>query len=135
LQRHVAGLSSSVQRKFVNGNPGRDLRMKTTLFAMLAVLSLAYLPGTARAGGAELFDKKCAGCHGKDAKAGTTMGKKLNMRDLTNPKVQQDSTDAMWEKLILEGVKGAGGKNVMPATKITPEEAKEVIKFVRTLKK
>ena len=108
--------------------------MKTTLFATMVVLFLACMPVSARADGAEMFDKKCAGCHGKDGKATTTMGKKLNMRDLTNAKVQEGSTDAQWEKLILEGVKGEGGKNVMPATKATPEEAKDLVKFVRTFK-
>ena len=109
--------------------------MKTTLFATMVVLFLACMPAAARADGAEMFDKKCAGCHGKDGKAATTMGKKLNMRDLTNAEVQKGSTDAQWEKVILEGVKGAGGKNVMPATKITPEEAKDLVKVVRKLKK
>ena len=109
--------------------------MKTTLFTMMVVLFLACMPGLARADGAELFEKKCAACHGKDGKAETTMGKKLNMRDLTKPSVQQNSTDEQLEKLILEGVKGAGGKNVMPATKASPEEVKELVKHVRKLKK
>ncbi len=109
--------------------------MKTTFFAMMVVAFLVCVPASARADGAEMFGKKCAGCHGKDGKATTAMGKKLNMRDLTDAKVQAGSTDARLEKLILEGVKGAGGKKVMPATKATAEEAKELVKFVRTLKK
>jgi len=109
--------------------------MKTTLLATIVVLFLACMPAAARADGADMFDKKCAGCHGKDGKAATTMGKKLNMRDLTNPGVQKGSTDEQWEKLILEGVKGAGGKNVMPATKATADEAKDLVKYVRKLKK
>ena len=109
--------------------------MRTALFAMMVVLFLACMPGSARADGAEMFDKKCAGCHGKDGKAATTMGKKLNMRDLTNAEVQKGSTDAQWEKIIREGVKGAGGKNAMPATKASPEEVKDLVKHVRTLKK
>jgi mono/diheme cytochrome c family protein len=109
--------------------------MKATLFAMLVVLFLACLPSSARADAAETFDKKCAGCHGKDGKGSTTMGRKLNLRDLSNPKVQEGATDAQWEKIILEGVKGEGGKNVMPATKATPDEAKDLVKIVRKLKK
>ncbi|HEX7508575.1 MAG TPA: c-type cytochrome [Polyangia bacterium] len=108
--------------------------MKTTLFATTVVLFLACMPAAARADGAEMFDKKCTSCHGKDGKATTTMGRKLNMRDLTNPEVQKGSTDAQWEKIILEGVKGAGGKNVMPPTKATADEAKELVKIVRNFK-
>jgi mono/diheme cytochrome c family protein len=108
--------------------------MKTTFFATMVVLFLACMPAAARADGAEMFDKKCAGCHGKDGKATTTMGRKLNMRDLTNPEVQKGSTDAQWEKIILEGVKGEGGKNVMPATKATADEVKELVKILRNFK-
>ena len=109
--------------------------MKATLSAMMVVLFLAALPGAVRADGGEMFDKVCASCHGKDGKATTTMGKKLNMRDLTDPKVQEGNTDAQWEKVILEGVKGAGGKHVMPPTKATSEEAKGLVKVVRKLKR
>jgi cytochrome c6 len=113
----------------------RSAGMKTTLSVIAAVIFLAGTAGVARADGAELFSKKCASCHGKDGNADTAMGKKLNMRKLSDPKVQANSTDAQMEKLIAEGVKGAGGKNVMPATKLSPEEVKEVVKFTRSLKK
>jgi len=108
--------------------------MKTAL-KMMAVLFVFGTASAALADGTEMFNKKCAGCHGKDGKAATTMGKKLNMRDLTNPEVQKGSSDEQWQKIILEGVKGAGGKNVMPATKASADEAKDLVKHVRTLKK
>ena len=63
------------------------------------------------------------------------MGRNLNMRDMTDPKVQEGSTNAQWEKIILEGVKGAGGKLVMPASKAAAEAAKERVKVVRKLKR
>ena len=49
-------------------------------FALLAVLSV----GTARADddAKELFEKKCAVCHGKDGKP-TPMGQKMGAKDLT----------------------------------------------------
>jgi mono/diheme cytochrome c family protein len=109
--------------------------MKATLVAMMVLVFVACMPGSARAEGTEFFDKKCAVCHGQDGKANTTTGRKLNMRDLSDPKVQTGATDAQWEKIILEGVKGAGGKNVMPATKATPEEVKDLVKTLRKLKK
>jgi mono/diheme cytochrome c family protein len=109
--------------------------MKTLLSMMLAVLFVAGTAGVVRADGAEMFGKKCAGCHGKDGKAETSMGKKLGIKDLTDAKVQSASTDAQWEKIILEGVKGADGKNSMPAFKVSPEEAKGLVKACRSLKK
>jgi mono/diheme cytochrome c family protein len=109
--------------------------MRTTSGFSLLVALVIGAAGVARADPAELFDKKCATCHGKDGKAETAMGRKLNMRNLSDPKVQATATDAQWERLIVEGVKGAGGKNVMPATKLTDAEAKELVKYVRALKK
>jgi|WetSurMetagenome_2_1015567.scaffolds.fasta_scaffold242598_2 mono/diheme cytochrome c family protein len=108
--------------------------MKVILSTVFAVSFLVAVAGSARADSAEMFGKKCAGCHGKDGKAATTMGKKLNMKDLTDPKVQA-ATDAQWEKAILEGAKNADGKTVMPATKISADEAKGLVKYIRTLKK
>jgi len=109
--------------------------MKKMLSTVMAIAFVTGLAGMARADGTEMFGKKCAGCHGKDGKAATAMGKKLNMKDLSDAKLQAGSTDAQWERIILEGVKGEGGKMVMPATKCTPEEAKELVKACRSLKK
>jgi len=109
--------------------------MKTLLSMMMTVLFVAGTAGAVRADGAEMFGKKCAGCHGKDGKAATSMGKKLNIKDLTDAKVQAASKDAQWEKIILEGVKGDDGKSIMPAFKVSPEEAKELVKACRSLKK
>jgi mono/diheme cytochrome c family protein len=109
--------------------------MKTLFSMMMAVLFVAGTAGMVRADGAEMFGKKCAGCHGKDGKGETTMGKKLKIKDLTDAKVQAAKTDAQWEKSILEGVKGEDGKVAMPAAKISPEEAKDLVKVVRGFKK
>jgi mono/diheme cytochrome c family protein len=109
--------------------------MKTLFSMMMAVLFVAGTAGMVRADGAEMFGKKCAGCHGKDGKGETTMGKKLKIKDLTDAKVQAAKTDADWEKSILEGVKGEDGKVAMPAAKITPAEAKDLVKVARGFKK
>jgi mono/diheme cytochrome c family protein len=109
--------------------------MKTALKMMMAALFVVGMSGAARADGAEMYGKKCASCHGKDGKAATAMGKKYGMKDLTDAKVQSASTDAQWKKIILEGAKNAEGKMTMPATKISPEEAKDLIKVCRSFKK
>ena len=109
--------------------------MKTILSTAMAVLFVMGMATAVRADGTEMFGKKCAGCHGKDGKAATAMGKKLNIKDLTDAKVQAASTDAQWEKIILEGVKGDDGKMTMPATKCSSEEAKDLVKACRSLKK
>ena len=78
----------------------------------------------------------CAQCHGPDGRANTKMGKQLNAKDLTDPKVQAAFTDAQATKSIKEGVK-QNGKTTMKAFggKLTDDEIKTLVVYVRTLKK
>jgi mono/diheme cytochrome c family protein len=109
--------------------------MKTLFSAMMALVFAVGMAGTAHADGKEMYGKKCAGCHGKDGKAATSMGKKYHIKDLTDPKVQAASTDAQWEKIILGGYKSPEGKMEMPAFKISAADAKELVKVCRSFKK
>jgi mono/diheme cytochrome c family protein len=78
----------------------------------------------------------CAQCHGKSGAADTKMGKQLNAKDLTDPKVQAAFSDAKATQSIKEGVKD-GGKTTMKAFagKLTDDEIKALVAYVRTLKK
>jgi mono/diheme cytochrome c family protein len=107
--------------------------MKTAL-KMMAVLFVFGTAGAALADGTEMYNKKCAGCHGKDGKAATSMGKKYSMKDLTDAAVQKAAKDADWEKIITEGTK-VDGKQAMPATKASPDEIKDLVKVCRSFKK
>jgi mono/diheme cytochrome c family protein len=78
----------------------------------------------------------CAQCHGPDGRANTKMGKQLSAKDLTDPKVQASFTDSKATQSIKEGVK-QGGKTTMKAFggKLTDDEIKALVAYVRTLKK
>jgi cytochrome c6 len=82
------------------------------------------------------WDANCAQCHGKNGAADTKMGKTLNAKDLTDAKVQTEFTDAKATQSIKEGVK-ENGKTTMKAFggKLTDEEIKALVAYVRTLKK
>ena len=82
------------------------------------------------------WDANCAQCHGKSGAADTKMGKQLNAKDLTDPKVQAGFSDAKATKSIKEGVK-ENGKTTMKAFagKLTDDEVKALVAYVRTLKK
>jgi cytochrome c6 len=82
------------------------------------------------------WDANCAQCHGKTGNADTKMGKTLNAKDLTDPKVQAAFTDAKATQSIKEGVK-ENGKTTMKAFggKLTDDEIKALVAYVRTLKK
>jgi mono/diheme cytochrome c family protein len=110
--------------------------MRTTLTLLgTGLLALAF-SASALAGAPETYAQKCAGCHGKDGKAQTAMGKKLGIKDLTDAKVQAAAKDADWDKTITDGAKDATGKVVMPGSKgkISPEEVKALVKVCRDFK-
>jgi mono/diheme cytochrome c family protein len=109
--------------------------MRTLFSTMMALVFVMGTAGAVRADGKDLYSRKCVGCHGKDGKAETPMGKRLSMKDLSSPAVQKAATDAQWEKTILEGYKAPDGKVLMYPSKVTPEEAKELVKVCRSFKK
>ena len=90
---------------------------------------MAARPVLAMADDAEaLYKSKCQVCHGADGK-GTAAGQKLGAKDFHSPEVQKQ-TDA---ELI--GVTKQG-KGKMPPydKKLTDDQIKQLIKYIRSLK-
>jgi mono/diheme cytochrome c family protein len=78
----------------------------------------------------------CMQCHGPDGSANTSMGKALNAKDLTNAEVQSSFTDAQAAAAIKDGVtKGGIIKMIAFGGKLSDDEIKAVVAYVRTLKK
>ena len=108
------------------------VRTLLPLGAILAALSggIAWAANTK-----QLWQKNCVQCHGEDGKGGTKMGRKLNIPDLTDPKVQADFTDEKVFKNMKEGVKDTDGKvRMKPVENATDAELKALVTHVRTLK-
>lgn len=80
--------------------------------------------------GKALFEKSCVGCHGKDGKGNPAMAKVLGEKglNLTAPEVAKKSDDELL-KVIGQGM----GK--MPASKLSKDEQKQVLGYVRSLAK
>jgi mono/diheme cytochrome c family protein len=109
--------------------------MKTIL--IIAAISLAAFAFSVRAADPKTnWANNCAQCHGADGRADTKMGKQLSAKNLTDPKVQAAFTDAQATKSIKEGVK-QNGKTTMKAFagKLTDDEIKALVAYVRSLKK
>ncbi len=80
--------------------------------------------------GAALYKSKCAMCHGASGQGDTPMGKTLKVKNLSTPDVQKQ-TDEQLTTTVNKG------KGKMPpfAGKLTEDQVKAVIGFVRTLGK
>jgi len=106
----------------------------------LVVLSLALLAAGALSAWAadakEVWEKDCAKCHGVDGKGDTKMGKKLDIKDLTDAKVQA-AKDEEFAKAIKEGVKEKDTDKVrMKAfSDLNDSDVKALVAYVRGLKK
>lgn len=113
--------------------------MKTKHLQTLA-LGLACLTATiASVGAADVkanWDKHCASCHAKDGTGNTRMGKKADVKDWTDPKVQESVTDDKAFKSVKEGLTEKGKERMKPyADKVSDEEIKALIAHMRTLVK
>ena len=106
----------------------------------LIIVSVALLVASAvtvRAADAkELWEKTCTKCHGPDGKGQTVMGKKLNLKDYSDAKVQDGMKDEAMTKAIKDGVKD-GEKTKMKGfgETLSDDEIKALVKFVRDFKK
>ena len=82
----------------------------------------------------ELFKKTCQNCHGADGKGNTVPGKKMNIPDLASPAVQGLSDEAMFET-IAYGQQHKQYPHAYAERGIPPASIRDVVKFIRTLKK
>ncbi|MFZ3200291.1 MAG: c-type cytochrome [Candidatus Acidiferrales bacterium] len=102
----------------------------STLLLLSSPMLLATVPMHAQDNGAALFKSKCASCHGPDGKGDIPVGKALKLRDLGSEEVQKQ-TDAQLTEVT------ANGKGNMPAYKgkLTDDQIKELVLFIRSLRK
>lgn len=107
-------------------------------FAICALAFLAAGAVSVRAADAkDIWTKDCAKCHGEDGKGDTKMGKKLEVKDLADAKVQAGMKDDEMAKAIKDGVKEKDSdKTKMKAFgDLSDQEVKALVAYVRGLKK
>jgi cytochrome c6 len=94
--------------------------MKRILFLMLLICGASYSNGPED--GKNLFESKCARCHGKDGTKGVFGAKNLQKSRLT---------DAEYAKIIAEG------RAYMPSWKkrLSGEQINQVIGYIKQLKR
>jgi mono/diheme cytochrome c family protein len=102
---------------------------RNTAAAIVAIFAL-LVATAAFADGAAVYKAKCAMCHGATGAGDTPVGKTMKVPPLASPDVQK-KTDAELTTVVTDG------KGKMPANKgkLSPDDIKAVVAFVRTLKK
>jgi cytochrome c6 len=122
------------------GNPDRDVAMQELglhtrgnamkksiwMVAIFALVVAMAMPALA-ADGAATYKAKCAMCHGPD---GSKENPAMNLKALSGPDVQK-KTDAQ----LIESTSKGVGKMPAYAGKLSDDEIKATIAFIRTLKK
>ena len=105
---------------------------------LLLVASLALAATTAgfAAPVTENWENHCTKCHGDDGKGQTKVGKKLQLKDYTDAKVQAEMKDEEMIKVITAGVTDKAGKEKMKAYKdeLSADEIKDLVAHVRKFK-
>lgn len=110
--------------------------MKTLTKKALILTATLLIAALANAGDAkENYEKACAKCHGADGKGQTKMGQKLNIRDLTDTKVQDSFKDEEAFKAIKDGLKKDDKTLMKPAEGLSDDDIKALVKLVRGFKK
>lgn len=106
--------------------------MKTKIQILAATASIVLATSVASSADVtENWVKNCASCHGKDGTGNTVMGKKSGVENYTDPKAQAKFTDADAVKIIQDGK----GKMKAFKDKLTAEEIKALVGYIRSLKK
>jgi cytochrome c6 len=79
-------------------------------------------------GGEELYNARCAACHGGDARGNTAVGKKMKIRDLRSPEVQKQSDEDL-KKIITDG------KGSMPGfgKRLDKTQIQDLVAYIRSL--
>jgi len=105
----------------------------------ITLLSVAFFVATLAghaAPAAENWENNCQKCHGADGKGQTKSGRKLQVKDYTDTKVQAEMKDDEMTKIITQGVNDKAGKERMKAFKdeLSAEEIADLVAYIRKFK-
>jgi cytochrome c6 len=105
-------------------------QVSRSLLLLCVVLSVMIAPASAQGDAAAVYKAKCAMCHGADGKGDTAMGKAMKLRDLGSEGVQKQTDDQLTAIV-------SDGKGKMPAYKgkLSDDQIKQLVSFIRSLKK
>jgi mono/diheme cytochrome c family protein len=117
-------ISNTRGKTLAHGDFMKNVSILALLFAF-GCSTIAYAQDDASA----LYKTKCQACHGADGKGDTPVGQKLGVKDFHSPEVAKMSDQELFEIT-------KNGKNKMPKYdgKLTDDQIKSLIKYIRSLK-
>jgi cytochrome c6 len=98
------------------------------LVGALAVSTAAV--SQAQDSGAATYKAKCASCHGADGSGNTPAGKSTKALPFSSPDIVKASDDD-----LIAATKNGKGKMPRYAGKLTDDQIKDVVAYIRTLQK
>ena len=92
---------------------------------------------TFAADAAASWNQHCASCHGKDGSGTTMMGKKLNIKDYRDAKVQAAFSDAEAGTIDQGRCEGKAARTTMKpfGSKLSDADIKALVAYIRSFKK
>jgi mono/diheme cytochrome c family protein len=104
--------------------------MTRNIVAIFFLAAAIAIPAFAQSG-TDTYKSKCLMCHGVDGLAATSVGKAMKVTSFKDPAVLKTSDAQMFA--IIKNGKGA---NMKPfAGKLTDDQIKSVVAYIRTLQK
>jgi mono/diheme cytochrome c family protein len=99
--------------------------IRTFRAAAVVALALSFPAGARAADTAELWERRCSSCHGKDGRGNTAMGRRMKVRDLA----KTAKSEAELAKDIAEGIP----ERKMPAYegKLSQAEIQALARFIK----
>lgn len=106
------------------------MKLNLNLVAVFCIAASIATPAFAQSAGADTYKAKCAMCHGADGLGATPAGKNLKAASFKDPSIVK-APDAE----LIAAIKS--GKNKMPAYagKLTDDQIKAAVAYIRTLEK
>jgi mono/diheme cytochrome c family protein len=101
-----------------------------TIRIFIAITALSYGLSLFAADAADLYKTKCQACHAADGGGDTPAGKKLGAQSFSSAEFKKQTDEQLF-------ISTKSGKNKMPAFsgKLTDDQIKDLVKYIRTLSK
>jgi mono/diheme cytochrome c family protein len=106
------------------------VKLNLNCVAIVFLAATCAAPMFAQGGGADTYTAKCAPCHGADGLAATPPGRALKAASFKTPAIVKAS-----DTELIGIVKSGKGKMPAWAGKLSDDQIKAVVAYIRTLQK